>query len=182
MLASHYRLCNWRIRGLSLSFSSQRSERGGRHLFWAKLTAAVASRRETAISCAAPLSLQRRREGTREEAPEKAMEKMSAGSEGRAESAGRGGECVGWPDRHAILDSHIIETVFYWEPRGGFALPRSLICAPSKAFPSPPRLRVLSDRSCVAQRPRSRERTETENKANEASERNTETDMCGLRG
>jgi len=140
MLASHYRLCNWRIRGLSLSFSSQRSERGGRHLFWAKLTAAVASRRETAISCAAPLSLQRRRERTREEAPEKAMEKMSAGSEGRAESAGRGGECVGWPDRHAILDSHIIETVFYWEPRGGFSLPRSLICAPSKAFPSPPRL------------------------------------------
>lgn len=111
----------------------------------------MASRRETAISWAAPLTLQRRRrEGTREEAPEKAMEKMSAGSEGRAESAGRGGECVGWPDRHAILDSHIIETVFYWEPRAGFSLPRSLICAPSKAFLSPPRPRVLSDRSCVA--------------------------------
>lgn len=113
----------------------------------------MASHRETAISCAAPLTLQmRRREGTREEAPEKAMEKMSAGSEGRAESAGRGGECVGWPDRHAILDSHIIETVFYWEPRAGFSLPHSLICTPSKAFPSPPRLRVLSDRSCVAHR------------------------------
>lgn len=91
-------------------------------MFCAKLTAAVASRRETAISSAAPLTLHRRkREGTRDEAPEKAMEKVMAESEGRAESAGRGGESVGWPDRHAILDSHIIETVFYWEPRDGFS-------------------------------------------------------------
>ncbi|TRZ03223.1 hypothetical protein DNTS_023664 [Danionella cerebrum] len=52
-----------------------------------KLTDAVASRREKAISWAAPLALQRgRRKGIREEALEK-HGKNEAGSEGRAESA-----------------------------------------------------------------------------------------------